>query len=110
MTAGSPPASVSVPAAPSSSSSRKSQPANLLSSSNDFSSAPSSEDAPVITIRLDSRSMEGMNHAVRETSRCRRKRTTRSEEHTSELQSLTNLVCRLLLEKKKRQQPQPRAP
>src|SRR5437016_9635589 len=26
--------------------------------------------------------------------------TTRSEEHTSELQSLTNLVCRLLLEKK----------
>src|SRR5262249_56571307 len=29
---------------------------------------------------------------------CRRQR---SEEHTSELQSLTNLVCRLLLEKKK---------
>src|SRR5438046_934097 len=28
--------------------------------------------------------------------------TTRSEEHTSELQSLTNLVCRLLLEKKKK--------
>src|SRR5262249_57978708 len=28
--------------------------------------------------------------------------TVRSEEHTSELQSLTNLVCRLLLEKKKR--------
>src|SRR5262249_7351936 len=27
-----------------------------------------------------------------------------SEEHTSELQSLTNLVCRLLLEKKKRKQ------
>src|SRR5258706_4158722 len=27
--------------------------------------------------------------------------TQRSEEHTSELQSLTNLVCRLLLEKKK---------
>src|SRR5437016_9631310 len=26
---------------------------------------------------------------------------TRSDEHTSELQSLTNLVCRLLLEKKK---------
>src|SRR5438093_13765155 len=29
-------------------------------------------------------------------------RAWRSEEHTSELQSLTNLVCRLLLEKKKR--------
>src|SRR2546430_4086099 len=30
----------------------------------------------------------------------------RSEEHTSELQSQSNLVCRLLLEKKKRR-PQP---
>ena len=30
-------------------------------------------------------------------------RVLRSEEHTSELQSLTNLVCRLLLEKKKNQ-------
>src|SRR5438046_7536031 len=29
-------------------------------------------------------------------------RQARSEEHTSELQSLTNLVCRLLLEKKKK--------
>src|SRR5256885_13211791 len=29
---------------------------------------------------------------------------TRSEEHTSELQSPCNLVCRLLLEKKKRNQ------
>src|SRR5262249_59983525 len=29
----------------------------------------------------------------------------RSEEHTSELQSLTNVVCRLLLEKKKRVTP-----
>src|SRR5438093_2226241 len=31
--------------------------------------------------------------------------TPRSEEHTSELQSLTNLVCRLLLEKKKKKKP-----
>src|SRR5438093_6831363 len=31
-----------------------------------------------------------------------RLRSQRSEEHTSELQSLTNLVCRLLLEKKKK--------
>src|SRR5205085_8979391 len=29
-------------------------------------------------------------------------KTTRSEEHTSELQSQSNLVCRLLLEKKKK--------
>src|SRR5438046_4442922 len=34
----------------------------------------------------------------------------RSEEHTSELQSLTNLVCRLLLEKKKRRRNQPPDP
>src|SRR2546430_7285127 len=37
------------------------------------------------------------------TSRARATRTsTRSEEHTSELQSQSNLVCRLLLEKKKK--------
>src|SRR5690606_41384812 len=34
-------------------------------------------------------------------SRDRRVRLRRSEEHTSELQSRENLVCRLLLEKKK---------
>src|SRR2546427_4750909 len=37
-------------------------------------------------------------------------RLERSEEHTSELQSQSNLVCRLLLEKKKKlTQPTPRA-
>src|SRR5262249_58538365 len=40
---------------------------------------------------------------MRSAMRCGR--TTRSEEHTSELQSLTNLVCRLLLEKKKKRIP-----
>src|SRR5690625_7109698 len=34
----------------------------------------------------------------------------RSEEHTSELQSRGHLVCRLLLEKKKRNSTQTRAP
>src|SRR5438093_8129792 len=34
------------------------------------------------------------------------RRSARSEEHTSELQSLTNLVCRLLLEKKKKKTKQ----
>src|SRR5262249_60068286 len=34
----------------------------------------------------------------------RSRESWRSEEHTSELQSLTNLVCRLLLEKKKKAQ------
>src|SRR2546430_8681622 len=51
---------------------------------------------------------------VRQNDRCggRRRRDcaeqtrgARSEEHTSELQSQSNLVCRLLLEKKKNQQP-----
>src|SRR2546425_7770615 len=35
--------------------------------------------------------------------RCRSADRRRSEEHTSELQSLAYLVCRLLLEKKKKQ-------
>src|SRR2546427_2559815 len=36
-----------------------------------------------------------------EPARHARRRARRSEEHTSELQSQSNLVCRLLLEKKK---------
>src|SRR2546430_5102890 len=36
------------------------------------------------------------------TARGARARRVRSEEHTSELQSQSNLVCRLLLEKKKK--------
>src|SRR5215204_7805834 len=47
-------------------------------------------------------------------SRCRRCATssssTRSEEHTSELQSHSDLVCRLLLEKKNRPSLPPRHP
>src|SRR5256885_2477153 len=37
-------------------------------------------------------------------------RGARSEEHTSELQSPCNLVCRLLLEKKKKKPATPRTP
>src|SRR2546430_13037516 len=37
-------------------------------------------------------------------NRSSRSSRSRSEEHTSELQSQSNLVCRLLLEKKKREQ------
>src|SRR2546430_6894484 len=36
--------------------------------------------------------------------KCRFQASLRSEEHTSELQSQSNLVCRLLLEKKKKKQ------
>src|SRR5258706_7387186 len=42
----------------------------------------------------------GVRQLEREIGKLARK-VARSEEHTSELQSLTNLVCRLLLEKKK---------
>src|SRR5438093_4888246 len=38
----------------------------------------------------------------KERQKTQKKFASRSEEHTSELQSLTNLVCRLLLEKKKK--------
>src|SRR5205823_13832103 len=43
----------------------------------------------------------GLDHVVDQATRARPQRATRSEEHTSELQSLAYLVCRLLLEKKK---------
>src|SRR5262249_60892766 len=42
-----------------------------------------------------------VRRAARKRKRAAGARVGRSEEHTSELQSLTNLVCRLLLEKKK---------
>src|SRR2546426_9088828 len=41
--------------------------------------------------------------AATDQNRAGRQHTARSEEHTSELQSPCNLVCRLLLEKKKKQ-------
>src|SRR5438046_4614669 len=44
----------------------------------------------------------GNRSAIARSAKCTcSSRVNRSEEHTSELQSLTNLVCRLLLEKKK---------
>src|SRR5438093_5694389 len=52
--------------------------------------------------------LPGRRHVGGEDARAPRRRHgeelehLRSEEHTSELQSLTNLVCRLLLEKKKK--------
>src|SRR2546430_9131887 len=49
--------------------------------------------------RVENRDSAG-THGGRESACARRSR--RSEEHTSELQSQSNLVCRLLLEKKKK--------
>src|SRR5688572_31000674 len=49
--------------------------------------------------RLQPRGHRAEDRAARRLSR---PRAPRSEEHTSELQSQSNLVCRLLLEKKKK--------
>src|SRR2546425_2707614 len=55
------------------------------------------------TGNLDSKSGEAVMDLLRELHQCGATicMVTRSEEHTSELQSLAYLVCRLLLEKKK---------
>src|SRR5687768_17942272 len=47
-------------------------------------------------------SLQGWNPARRSIAITTRFGNTRSEEHTSELQSRLHLVCRLLLEKKKK--------
>src|SRR5688572_32415505 len=49
--------------------------------------------AGVFVAEYDARALEGCSDLVHD---------DRSEEHTSELQSQSNLVCRLLLEKKKK--------
>src|SRR2546425_4220689 len=66
-----------------------------------------------VSARIVQRDSSGdFDHVIRAESarnlhafRCARRRhvVQRSEEHTSELQSLAYLVCRLLLEKKKRE-------
>src|SRR5262249_61385133 len=48
------------------------------------------------------RRLRALRASLPTSSGARRRKLGRSEEHTSELQSLTNLVCRLLLEKKNR--------
>src|SRR5205814_10185521 len=50
---------------------------------------------------VDPRSRRGLPRRLRPQAAARRRWSKRSEEHTSELQSLRHLVCRLLLEKKK---------
>src|SRR5437899_5644033 len=57
--------------------------------------------APTAVPRSSSASSRGVSDPA---SRSRSAPALRSEEHTSELQSLRHLVCRLLLEKKKEPQ------
>src|SRR2546430_5371800 len=55
-----------------------------------------------VAVRVPVRSLYGSElRATRVLFQTKRRRRGRSEEHTSELQSQSNLVCRLLLEKKK---------
>src|SRR2546427_6138740 len=70
-----------------------------------FRSAPSRSLLPIARRRLQRKLHRQLDR--QKTKRLRR--PARSEEHTSELQSQSNLVCRLLLEKKKTKQRQSRA-
>src|SRR5437016_9031037 len=58
--------------------------------------APGAKSIPQRTQELIRKAARELNYRPNHLAR------SRSEEHTSELQSLTNLVCRLLLEKKKK--------
>src|SRR5206468_10593051 len=51
-------------------------------------------------VAVDGRDLGGRQRGTLATGRVYRARRRRSEEHTSELQSRSDLVCRLLLEKK----------
>src|SRR5262245_65800063 len=67
--------------------------------SSDLTSGRDMRSAPMVAIVSTSASMSagGRPTSMRWSTR------SRSEEHTSELQSLRHLVCRLLLEKKNKQ-------
>src|SRR5258707_9425296 len=59
---------------------------------------------PISTRRYFARTRQGLPCDI---FRASTSKVTRSEEHTSELQSRQYLVCRLLLEKKKKKQTKP---
>src|SRR5205823_9319385 len=63
---------------------------------------PRSTLFPYTTLFRPRSSARGSEGAAGRSPSLRRSRSPRSEEHTSELQSLAYLVCRLLLEKKKK--------
>src|SRR5205085_12509052 len=64
----------------------------------DFAHIPGGGVELAVAALLQSRDLRRGQRQQRRVHRCR----LRSEEHTSELQSQSNLVCRLLLEKKKK--------
>src|SRR2546430_8877834 len=71
-----------------------------------FEPAPGASRVPLLGEHRDAVLAKELGLAPRDIKRLEKAgafgaTTTRSEEHTSELQSQSNLVCRLLLEKKK---------
>src|SRR5256885_3297810 len=62
---------------------------------------PSGEDRTTLLVSVGHTDAPGALYRLLEPLARHRVSLTRSEEHTSELQSPCNLVCRLLLEKKK---------
>src|SRR5436309_10659434 len=70
-----------------------------------FRSPPERRGQPADRLRAVRRRLWNRSAAPHHDHRQRRtaRRRSRSEEHTSELQSRENLVCRLLLEKKKKE-------
>src|SRR5262249_60077990 len=67
----------------------------------DAATPPGQTNAPAPANLPPAPASRQQQFVLRDYSKPRRAFPNRSEEHTSELQSLTNLVCRLLLEKKK---------
>src|SRR2546430_3285740 len=72
---------------------------DALPISNAYHSARIVVNGALVEYWIDERQVLGCDLASEELAQ----RIARSEEHTSELQSQSNLVCRLLLEKKKNQ-------
>src|SRR2546430_13162868 len=62
-----------------------------------------SSNSAIVTSRKERTSGNSFASKRTPSSHSARRALYRSEEHTSELQSQSNLVCRLLLEKKKKQ-------
>src|SRR5688572_32529618 len=73
----------------------------LFRSSIGISRARSARAAPAISAAVSPRSDNSTRKRAISSSEVSPSSSARSEEHTSELQSQSNLVCRLLLEKKK---------
>src|SRR3712207_7220703 len=68
-----------------------------------FRSITTSPRSAPISGAISSPTVSGISHHPRAHARTPSSAQSRSEEHTSELQSRQYLVCRLLLEKKKKQ-------